>query len=403
MTNANWKKSGLSRRGLLQTAGVAAGALAATKVGSFGSGGLFGEARAQFTPDKQALLIVNLRGGYNSLFCSADSFLNQSFGVTSSNIRDLGNGLFVDNPTYGTLPASALAKMATLGVRHGLTSHEAASDQVFHVNNMSAPLALANAMGGDGAIKAVYFGNELEGMHNPVNGVSMQRINDMGSTLAALGGMTNATIPDRTIAANGLIGARAMSTRDMVASPQSLRTVDQGFPTAIDTLSKPVKQFNFAEASAAYGVNGTGVGNFRTQMLAAELMVFAGTNVIVAQNGGWDTHGDTQGGSVRTMMTNNILPGLRTFIQRMAAADGYQVTVAILGEFARSLPGSDHQANLSVTVTGPKVRVGTTGRTNNDVQLPAGTPNVPGLWSYFAEAVKAESNPFGPNPHNLIL
>lgn len=401
MTSHNGKHS-FTRRSLFKAAAAVGGAYAASKVMA---GGLIGNAHAQFAPAKEALLIINLRGGYNSLFCSADSFLNQFFGVTATNIQDLGNGLFIDKPTFGTLPAASLQRMATIGVRHGITSHENGQDAMFHVDNRSAPLVLADAMGGDGSIKACYMGGDLEGDHTPVNGVSLQRITDMGSTIAALGGLTNPTIPDREIASKALIGSREMSRRELQASPVSLRTVDQGFPAVIDTLQKPVKVFNFAEAAQAYGMgaNQTAVNSFTSQMLAAELMVNAGSNVIIAQNGGWDTHGDTDGATVRQRMNSVILPGLRTFLNRMWSSEEYNITVAFVAEFARSLPGSDHQANISCTVIGKHVKVGTTGRTDNDVRLTAGTPSVPGLWAYLAAATKTPTMPFGQNPHGLIL
>ncbi len=394
--------SGFSRRRLLQGTAAIAGAYAASRVVG---GSLIGNAYAQFAPTKEALLIINLRGGYNSIFTGADAFLGSgAYSVTSSNIRDLGNGLFVDNATFGTLPANALANMATVGVRHGINSHDTAQNDLFQFNNQSAVLSLADAMGGEGSIKAAYFG-QIPGSHPPVGSTSLQRITDMGSTIAALGGVTNPTMPDREIAAKGMAAARAMSAKELEANPASLSTVGQGYPAAIETLKQPVKVFNFTEAAQAYGLNAnaTGVGGFTSQMLAAELMVNAGTNVIVAQNGGWDTHGDQSAGTVRQMMTQNILPGLRTFLNRMWNADGYNVTVAIVGEFARSLPGSDDQPSVSVTVMGKKVKVGTTGKTDANVRLPAGTPSIPGLWAYLATVTGAKANPFGTNPHSSIV
>ncbi|MGA9519864.1 MAG: DUF1501 domain-containing protein [Myxococcaceae bacterium] len=393
---------GFSRRRLLQGTAAVAGAYAASKMVG---GSLIGHAHAQFAPSKDALLIINLRGGYNSIFTGADSFLGSgAYSVTSSNIRDLGNGLFVDTSTFGTLPAPALASMATVGVRHGINSHENSQDAMFHFNNQSAVLMLADAMGGEGSIKAAHFGG-VPGSHPPVGSTSLQRITDMGSTIAALGGVTNLSMPDREIAAKGMAAARAMSSRELRANPASLSTVDQGYPAAIDTLQQPVKVFNFAEAAQAYGLNATatGVGSFTSQMLAAELMVHAGTNVIVAQNGGWDTHGDRSAATVRQMMTRNILPGLRTFLNRMWSADGYNVTVAIVGEFARSLPGSDDQPSVSVTVIGKNVKVGTTGKTDANVRLAAGTPTFPGLWAYLATVTSVKGTPFGANPHTALV
>lgn len=400
----NTKTYDFSRRRLLQGAGAVAGVAAASRF--TGSGSWLPTAHAQSAVNKQALVVINLRGGYNSLFCSADSFLNSYFGVTASNIEDLGNGLFIDAPTYGTLPTVAKQNMATVGVRHGLTSHDAARNAVLHVGGQSALLRLASEMGGDGSIKAAYMGNMPDGDQTPIGGVSLQRITDMGSTIAALGGYSNPTIPDRDIAAMGLTRAQLMSARVLGESPKSLSTVSEGYPAAIDTLNQPVKMFNFGEAATAYGLGATqtAVNSFRSMMLAAELMVHAGANVIHTSNGGWDTHGDNNGARVRQQMTGTILPPLRTFLNRMWNEPGFDVTVAILGEFARDIPGSDHQPNLSVTVIGKRVKVGTTGRTDNDCGLPAGTPNVNGLWAYLAEAVHVPGTPFGmANPHTSII
>ena len=146
----------------------------------------------------------------------------------------------------------------------------------------------------------------------------------------------------------------------------------------------------------------TGVTNFRTQMMAAELMVQAGANVIYAEDGGWDTHGDTDGATVRNMMGTRILPPLNTFMTRLLEAPNRNVTVAIFGDFARSLPGSDHQGNLTATVIGKNVRVGTTGRGADNVSLPAGTPGIQGLWAYLAAVTRAVDQPFGANPHTAI-
>ena len=79
------------------------------------------------------------------------------------------------------------------------------------------------------------------------------------------------------------------------------------------------------------------------------------------------------------------------------------VSLIIIGDFARSLPGSDHQPNLSVAVFGKNVARGTTGKVAANVSLPSGTPGVTGMWSYLAAASKVATNPFGANPHGLVL
>jgi hypothetical protein len=79
-------------------------------------------------------------------------------------------------------------------------------------------------------------------------------------------------------------------------------------------------------------------------------MIEAGANVVIAVDGGWDTHNDRTGASVRGKMNNNILPGLRTLMTRMMADPTKNVTAVIFGDFARSLPNSDHANGTSATV-----------------------------------------------------
>jgi hypothetical protein len=398
-------KTPFSRRSLLQGAGAVAGGLAASKL----TGGLISPAFAQTAPEKSALLVVFLQGGYNSLFASADSYAPaNTFGVTGTNTTNLGNGLVVDAPTYGTLAPYALQHMSTVGVRHGITAHGTAQNADFSDGSRSYALQLAAAMGGDAAIKAVQLGARTVPGAKPAEGsVSLQTITDMSATIAALGGATDPTIPDRAIAANGLLAAKNMSVREVTTSPRMLTSMTEGYAAGIEVLQKPVKPFNFTDLTTAYGVASTTrtVNSFQTQILAGELMIQAGANVVVAVDNGWDTHGDTNGGTVRNMMNTRILPPLKTFITRMMNRPDYNVGVLIFGDFARSLPGSDHASSLAATVIGKYVKVGTTGKMSANVQLPAGTPSVPGLWSYLSEIMKVPtaSNPFGTNQHPTLL
>lgn len=393
--------SRFSRRSLFQgLASVGAGALAA-KVGLW--------PRTAFAQqgEKPALLVVFLQGGYNALFSSANSFATAgTFGVTGSNQRDLGNGLVVDAPTFGTLPAFALSHMATVGVRHGISNHGAAQSAVMSDGARSYALRLAAELGGDASIKCAQVGTRgMPGPRPMESGVSLQVITDMRSTIEALGGSTDTTRPDRAVAEKSLSAAYTMSASTLFTSPGMTRQLGEGYEAAIDTLRQPVKAFSFAELATAYGLaaNATTVNSFSGQMAAAELMITAGTNVVVAMDGGWDTHGDRTGTNVRNMMTQRILPGLRTFTSRMVNAPGRNVVVAIVGDFARSLPGSDHASALSATVIGKHVRVGTTGRMSDRVQLAAGTPTVPGLWSYLSRVLQAPTASFGSNPHTGLV
>jgi hypothetical protein len=392
-----------SRRQWLKGMAGFSGAALAARTGLWSS-----TAAAQAAPsEKAALLIVFLQGGYNAVFCSADSFAGAgTFGVTGSNQKALGNGLVVDGPTLGTLPQFALDHMATVGVRHGLTSHEAAQEADFSDGRGHYAIQLAAVMGGDAAIKCVQVGSRNVPGPKPIEaGVSMQTITDMRTTIEALGGSTDGSTPKREIAEKAIDASRFMSAQTLVTSPAQTKVLGEGYNAAIETLRQPVKPFDFAELATAYGLSATAtaVNSFRAQIAAAELMITAGANVVVAMDGGWDTHGDRDGASVRNMMNTRILPPLKTFIDRMVAAQDRNVVVAIMGDFARSLPGSDHAAALSVTVIGKYVRPGTTGRMNANVQLPAGTPSVPGLWAYLAKVLRVDQQPFGTNPHTGLV
>jgi hypothetical protein len=357
--------------------------------------------------EKPALLVVFLQGGYNAVFCSADSFAGAgTFGVTGSNQKVLGNGLVVDGPTLGTMPQFSLEHMATVGVRHGLTSHEAAQDALFSDGRSSYPIQLAAAMGGDAAIKCVQVGSRSVPGPKPVeSGVSMQTITDMKSTVEALGGSTDGSTPKREIAEKAMAAARFMSAQTLVTSPLQTRVLSEGYAAAVETLRKPVKPFDYGELATAYGLGttNTSVNSFKAQIAAAELMIVAGANVVVAMDGGWDTHGDRDASAVRNMMNSRILPPLKTFLNRMLTDPERNVVVAIMGDFARSLPGSDHAAAMSATVIGKYVKNGTTGKMSANVQLPAGTPSVPGLWAYLSKVLKFGQMPFGSNPHPSLV
>lgn len=394
----------LSRRNLLKGAAAAAGAAA----GSGLLGPFAGKAHAQAL-EEPALLVVFLRGGYNALFSSADSFVSAgSFGVTSTNVRALGNGLVVDDATFGTLPAAALSNMATIGVNHGLSSHDPARLADWGNGSRSYALMLANAMGGTAAIRAAVLGSAMpDGPAPAEGGVSLQQITDLAPTIAALGASTtDTTLPDRTRGMAALTASRTLSAGAFAASPRGLVRTSQAYDSAIALLQRPVQTFDYNAMAAAYGVSATSTtvgSNFTLKMLGAELMITAGARVAIAINDGWDTHGDTTGATVRTRMTSTILPGLRTFAQRMLTAAGRNVTIAILGDFARSLPGSDHARGISATVIGKRVRVGTDGRMSASVGLPAGSPGTAAFWSYLADLSRVASNPFGADPHTALI
>lgn len=396
--------SGLSRRGFLKGLGIGIGAA----IGSRLPGSRWiGEAKAAIT-EPTSVVVLHLIGGYNAIFSSANSLVGR-FGVTAGNHTVLGNGLAVDNTYANSMSAFVKSHMASVGVRHGISNHPGARQTLWTHDNQNAGLKLASAMGGTAAIKAAVVGGNLleEAPRGAVNGVSFQSITDMQRTIDALGGGTpNPRVPDRTIALSGVQGAQAMSGNALAGSPESLDSLESGYSAAVDTLKLPVQQFDLPALRTAYALgNSTAVNSFKAKLAAAELMVRAGTNVVTMFDGGWDSHGDVDGTSVRNKMTSYVLAPLNTFLTRMVQDPARNVVVVIMGDFARSLPGSDHQPNLSATVIGKYVKQGTTGRTTQGaVTLPAGTPAAAGLWSYLAALTKADNSPFGANQHpSLVL
>ena len=399
-----------SRRRFLKGMAVAAGAAAGTRVAG---SGWSRDARADgLNGEKSVVVCIFLLGGYNSLFPSAGSFVgNGKFGVNAGNVADLGNGLIVDKGTLGSLPAFAKSHMASIGVRHGISDHGQANTADWSNGTRSYPLMLAAALGGEASIKAAAVGEKPQAPLPAEAGVSMQQILDMSSTIQTLQG-GDPKAPKRDLAAKGLMTANTLSGNRFKASPDKLVDMKDGYGSAIATLQKPIPPFDFSTLPGIYGSGTTvnqGSADFKARMAAAELMVRAGSNVVtVYARNDWDTHGDTNGTTVRNMFGANVFPALNMFLDRTLVstdlATSHNVVTMIFGDFARSLPGSDHQPNVTATVMGKYVKGGTTGMTDGNVGLAAGTPSVPGLWSYLAAVAKTPgANPFGANPHNLVL
>lgn len=365
-------------------------------------------AKAETPEVTRAVVLLFTLGGYNALFGSADSFLSKgSFGVTSSNIRSLGNGVFVDDPSFGQLlPADALAHFAQIGINHGLTSHNPAQIADFSDGKRNYAIQLAAALPSEAAIRCAVVGSRMpRGPREAEGSVSMQQVADVSSALTALGTSTgNEDEPGRDMAPIALNAALEMSRPHIARNPQALSTAESAYQTSASMYAAPPQYFDYAEMAAAYGVstNTTAVTTFPMHMLAAELMVRAGTKVVLVLDEAWDTHGDLDGSEVRSRMISRIMPGVAPFLSRMMGDPNFDITFGIFGDFARSLPGSDHAPSLSATVIGRRMKVGTTGRVDEGVRLP-NAPSVPGFWSLLAEAAGAPENPFGPNPHAHLL
>jgi hypothetical protein len=403
--------NGTSRRGFLKGAAIAAGMFGMSRLPG---ARLVGRAHAAPGDEPPALFILNLIGGYNAMFPSADSFVgNGAFGVTAGNIRRIGTSdVYVDRATLGTLSATTLNKMASIGVRHGISDHPGARMSLLFDGNKSRLVQMSAALPGDAAVRCVVMGNLMPvGVHRAIGDVSLQQVRDLSTTIAALGGATAANAPARPAAADGIAAAEAMSRATLDANPSSAKSLTEGYPAAAAQLRGATVPLDYAAMAAAYGVmpgtNGsvpTDIRNTRMQILGAELMIQAGANVVIANQAGWDSHGDNDGSEVRNKLINDgTMAALKVFTDRTLAMANRNVVTVIVGDFSRSLPGSNHQANLTATVIGKYVRLGTTGRVDNDVGLPNGTPGIQGLWAYLAAALGASSQPFGANPHGLVL
>lgn len=395
--------SGFTRRGFLKALAVATGAAAGTRLAG---GSFIGNALAAGEPT--SVVMIHFIGGYNALWSSAASLVG-NFGVTAGNHTDLGNGVSVDNVLADSYSPFVRQHIATIGVNHGQSSHPGARRALW-ANGASKCYGheLAAAIGGTSPNKALIAGaQDLKGDRpaEATNGVAFQRVLDMRTYLDSIGaGVPDPRDPDREITLAGVGGAEKMSKNVLDASPSSLLGLRQGYADAVGTLKQPPATFDLPALQAAYGLGGsTAVNTFKSKMAAAELFVRSGTNVVSIFEGGWDTHGDNNGNEVRNLMTPMAGP-LKTFLDRMVtAASTRNVVVCLMGDFARSLPGSNHQPNLSATVIGKYVQRGTTGKVNADVAVPAGTPGATAFWSYLAAASKAPTSPFGANPHSLVL
>lgn len=395
----------LSRRATLKGFGGVLGAFVGARIGGRA---LEGEARA--APANSCVVSIFFEGGFNALFSSADSFMAQNtFGVTASNARSVGNGLFVDASTIGTLGPWALGHMAAIGNRHGATDHVSAQRNNFLADNRCLPLQLAVAMGGDAAFKAVALGGlPVPGPSMSEAGASLQLLRTMSDVQTALGvGAVDVRAPARSVAAKAIGGARGMSQRSIASNPGSMSFARDAYDTTIRSLARPPIAIDVGAVAQAYRTSaGASLDSMASKLAGAELMIRSGTNVITLSDAGWDTHGDRTGNTVRQKMNGSVIPALKTFLSRIRSEPdlaAMNISVILHGDFARSLPSSDHAAALTALVIGPNVKVGTTGKVSASVSLPPSTGGSKEMWSYLAAIAKAPQNPFGANPHALVL
>jgi hypothetical protein len=401
------KRMNLSRREYLKgAAGIVGGALGTRLMGKE----FIGTASAQ-AAKKSAVVTLFFEGGFNALFASADSFVSRgSFSCSSQTEKPVANGLVVDKTSIGTLGDWALGHMAAIGNRHGINIHQPAQVANFIASDTRSYIVqLAAAMGGTAAYKAVAIGSMPSTANHPSeNGVSIQLLRTMADVSTALGlGPIDYNRPARDGAARGIDRARAMSQAAISKNPTSMRPVSDAYGTLVDSLGKPPLSLDVDAVAKSYGASsGSNFDALPAKLAAAELMIRAGTNVISISDTGWDSHGDSRGTTVRTKMEQSIIPSLQTFVARLQsepALAAMNITLMLHGDFARNLPTSDHASVLTSLVIGSNVKVGTTGRVSEDVGLPANTGASREMWSYIAELARVKQNPFGTNPHPLVL
>jgi len=397
--------SPFSRRQLFKGAAAVAGVAVGSRLAA-GRGGnwLLGEARAQSLTTRPVLLNLYTFGGFPNIFGNAQPWLNNYFGVTASNTTQVNSKVLLDAAFAKCIPTAFHPNVGVVGYSTGSTSHTNSPIITYSFNNTQAVIALADAMGGSAALKCVTLGgSKIPGNNQAVGSTSNQMVTDLGALLAALGGVTDPTIPDRAIAASGMTTAQAISSGALSANPGGLSSLQQAFVSGINALQQPVPVFNYATVAQAYGVAATqtAVSNFAMQLIGAEVAIAAGANVvnIVPKGvsfGSMDDHGDNQMTSPRNAFTSAMAGPLTTFLARNLGRTDIQLVMTWQGDFWRTDTGTNHANCIGVPVIGNNVVAG------NFAQVSASGPNLTGapppmaLWSTLAGILKvpAAANPF---------
>jgi hypothetical protein len=375
---------------------------------------------------------VFFNGGLNALFAgNADKFTGSNlFGVTDSNVKSIGNGVFTDASTFATFPQIALDHWGAIGMRHGSALHTTPQNvngggerAILKDGNDCALNKLAAAMGGDSAFKAVYFGDRPPAYREQpaFEGVSLQRVTSLADAMRTLGVGGEPSAPGggaRDGFAAALEASSALSSPQLARNPTRLTPAKDAYGSAVASLRtvRPQK-ITAAEIDRAYGLGGsTKVDSFAAMLAGAEIMVRAGgSNVVNVTDFGlasWDFHqvsgGKSQNGfySRRKFLGEGAFKGnriapLRTFLERMLTLEGRNVVIAVSGELVR-LPNGDHGDGTVAALFGKNVKQGVSFGVDERSRFAADTPPPKGFWAAVAAACGVPGQPFGPNPHRLV-
>jgi len=414
-----------SRRNLLKGFAGGFGAAAGTKL----AGPSFLR-NAIAAGQKNALVCVCLPGGYNSMFSSANSYVGKEWqAMKAADVMQINSELFV-HKLIGNLPG-AKTNMASVGINNITANHSDGMKQMFGDGKTNYLIKLASEMSGGGSIKAACIGPYMseQPARTPINGVSLELVNDMSSTLAALGSggpAPDPNAPARDLSAAVLGRSHEMSAMDIKRNPLSMQDFDVGYSTVIDTLKKPIPPIpSFASVAAEYeaayvGKNrkvSTVCQDLYSKFVGAEMMLRAGTNVVLINEClpndtgtmPYDFHYIVDGSGEIDYMTCNdynsqqrgtsFFKGFEIFLNHIFNSPDLaqmNITVALFGEISRSVPDSGHQGNQTATVFGRGVKSGQTGLCTVDAELAnRSTPGPRGFWGYLAKLAGVTTKPFG--------
>ncbi len=383
-------------------------------IGAVGGASMLGLPRNALGADdgkQNVLLWVFMNGGYAPIQTSAASFLTNPdlvrFGCTAANTVIM-NEISYDKSTFGTLPQVALDRLACIGTE-GASNHNSGK-HFWLEDGVPTPQKLAAAMGGSAAIKAAQIGAVTGAETGTVDGVSLERVNDISSALKALTGAGQIILPEWRSGAGAVLQKTMERNQALAASnATNLKSVTNGYRNLIKSMTTPVEQFDANSIMTAYGMKDAAIGNdLSSKLAAAEILFRSGVKVVCVGEGDgtyWDTHDDNDGSRQRGYFTK-MMPGLNTFCSRMLGTAGFNVTIAFISEHSRIPLISNHGPHLSTIVISDRAIGGkSTGITDKD-GLVINPTKPKAMKAALGElcGLSGSANPFGSaGVHNRII